>query len=275
MINNFAFRGGGAAISDTADMTVAASYVNGFLLSFAGNCWSFDACNQIVENLASEDNGYGGGFMVDTGGTLDISRSHITGNRADFGTGVYIIDADSLVEMEGNLIANNGAAAADGYTDGYAIRAYEGAALVADYLTIADNAAVFGSIGNFQSSVTLYSSIIHDSNGIDAYDESNPVATNMDCIIANEVASLPSLFTIIEDNPDFVDRNNGDFHINAQTSPAVDYCDTLRADEDYYDIDNEERGWDDYVAGNNIGPFDIGFDETYENDVIFKHNIED
>ncbi|MCB1605031.1 MAG: hypothetical protein KDI59_10305 [Xanthomonadales bacterium] len=68
---------------------------------------------------------------------------------------------------------------------------------------------------------------------------------------------------------------NRDFHIDSALSPAVDYCDNSKTGTLQQDIDYEIRGWDDpNVPGNVFGAFDVGADETYENDVIFRNGFE-
>jgi len=73
-------------------------------------------------------------------------------------------------------------------------------------------------------------------------------------------------------DPNFVDRANGDYHLNWMTSPAVDYGDTFLASPAFTDIDNEERGFDWSRIPNEVGNFDVGFDE--QNDIIFADGFE-
>ncbi|MFK8012800.1 MAG: hypothetical protein AB8B80_12220 [Marinicellaceae bacterium] len=75
-------------------------------------------------------------------------------------------------------------------------------------------------------------------------------------------------------DPQFIDRENNDYHIKASTSPAVDFCDNSMAPALYKDMDNEQRGWDDPSVSDIVGPFDIGYDETYENDIIFQQDFD-
>lgn len=44
---------------------------------------------------------------------------------------------------------------------------------------------------------------------------------------------------------------------------------------DEQDIDREDRGYDDPSFSNLFGPYDIGADETYATDIIFKHGFDD
>ena len=129
----------------------------------------------------------------------------------------------------------------------------------------------------FPSSETLRltSSIVHNTNSNLVFSTDTPVSNTFDCLITHEDASFSGSASEVS-NPQFIDRNNDDYHINAFLSPAVDYCDAaFTTPERDYDIDNELRGWNDYIAANEYGVYDVGADETYENDVIFKDNFDD
>jgi hypothetical protein len=82
---------------------------------------------------------------------------------------------------------------------------------------------------------------------------------------------------IVVDNPEFRNLEISDYHLNAQTSPAVDFC-TDPSGSGFIDIDGEVGGWDDpnrpNLGGNPAAVFDAGADETYENDLIFIHGFE-
>src|SRR5690606_2448539 len=106
-----------------------------------------------------------------------------------------------------------------------------------------------------------------------ALEEYNSIVTETDCLIVNKLGDINDPRSI-EADPEFVDRGNNDYHINAALSPAVDYCDDLLAEHTTQDTDQEDRGWDDYLATNNFGPFDVCADETYANDVIFEDDFE-
>ena len=40
-------------------------------------------------------------------------------------------------------------------------------------------------------------------------------------------------------------------------------------------MDDDVRGFDDPTATNNLGPYDVGYDESYDNDIIFEHGFDD
>lgn len=271
--NNSAYHGGGVAVDDGALFQTSTSYSGGLFFSNP-TCWERGRCNQYTENKATESGGYGGAFYAENSGKLNVIRTHIEANRADFGSAFYLIDANSNLSLEGSYITGNGSATADGYSDNYPVRISTGASARIDYTTIADNHATTASLGNNSGSLQIYSSIVHDLSGADALKEFSPVVSTEDCLIVNALGDVSSSFTNIVDNPEFVDRGNNDYHINAALSPAVDYCDEINAQHTTQDTDQQDRGWDDYLATNNIGPFDVGADETYDNDIIFKDGLE-
>src|SRR5690606_2083360 len=264
----------GVAVDDGALFQTSTSYSGGLFFSNP-TCWERGRCNQYTENKTSESNGYGGAFFAENGGKLKVTRTHIEGNRADIGSAFYLRNAGSDLDLEGSYITGNGASAADGYSDLLPVRVFTDASARIDYTTIADNEVPAGSasVGNFQGSLRIYSSIIHDLSGANALTEVSPVVSSVDCLIVNALGDITGTSSIV-DNPEFVDRGNNDYHINAALSPAVDYCDDLLAEHTTQDTDQEDRGWDDYLATNNFGPFDVGADETYDNDIIFKDGLE-
>lgn len=265
---NVSHRGGGVAVDDTASFE-SNSIFTSFFTGYEVDCWSPGSCTQIKDNNAAN---YAGGLEFLNGTTGEIVHTHITGNRANNVTALYARNANTTVDVNTSLIANNGDGGANGFNDSKAIRQFDNSTLNIAFTTIADNDVVNTVIENNTASINVGSSIIHQSNGSTVYAESAPVANVFDCVMANEVASIPGGFFVIADDPEFVDRNNGDFHLNENISPAVDYCDDGGTPADFNDIDNQQRPWDWSNISNNLGPFDLGFDET--SDLIFKDGFE-
>lgn len=276
---NSADYGGAVAVNSGALFTTDTSYLNNpFDASRA--CWSIGRCNQYTRNKSSETGGRGGAFYAKNGGRLKVTRTHIEGNRADFGSAFYLIDSNTDLDLEGSYITGNGSATADGYGDLYAVRLATDASARIDYTTIADNfvPSSSASLANSNSSLRIFSSIVHDLSGADALSESSPVASVERGLIVNAMGDVNSGSANVVDDPEFVDRANNDYHIDAMFSPAVDYNDELssQAEHTTQDTDRENRGWDDYVASNNFqgSRYDVGADETYQNDVIFEDEFE-
>ena len=276
---NSADDGGAVAVNDGALFQTSTSYFVSIFFN-TNTCWDNGRCNQYTENKASETSGYGGAFFAENGGRINITRTHIEANRADLGAAVYLRNLNTELNMEGAYITGNGSADADGYLDGYPIRVFTDASARIDYTTIADNEVDPGSasLGNSGGSLRIYSSIVHDLSGAPALSESSPVASTERCLIVNDMGDVTNSSYNLVDDPEFVDRGNNDYHIDAMFSPAVDYCDETQSGAQHttQDTDQEDRGWDDYVANNNFqgSYFDVGADETYQNDVIFKDDFE-
>lgn len=282
VLNNSGFYGGGAYITDGAQLTTRTPS-NSTLTTSSFKCWDNGRCNQFKGNKATANIGMpqtnrGGAFRVYNGAKLDISGTHIEENRADFGSAISVESNNSELKLEGSYIVANG-----GVDDDYQNRSpisirYGGEARI-DYTTIADN-FVPGEDGSSVSIVgadlQIYSSIIHDVSGADALYVTNDSTSSEDCLIVNAFGDISGgvQSTHIVADPEFVDRANGDYHINAVLSPAVDYCDDFFAQNDSQDSDQENRGWDDYTVLNLHGVFDVGADETYGNDVIFKNGFD-
>lgn len=275
--DNGAQSGGGIAAENEATVNMRSVY------SF-GTCWSPGYCSQLNENTSSTG-GFpvrGGGMYATTGAVVSISNTMIAGNRADFGTALYTVSvgtdpAVTSLDVEGSLIVNNGDDGGNGWGDTDTIR-INGGDVKLDYNTIADNDINDSSANiNNSGSVDIFSSIIHNTDGTLVYrGVVQPGGTlPYECLMVNEAGSLPAEPEIVVDNPNFIDRAGGDYHLDPAISPAIDFCSTLNASiPDFNDSDNEERGFDDPLATNFQGPYDLGYDETYENDVIFKHGFE-
>jgi predicted outer membrane repeat protein len=262
---NQASNGGGVHVDDTAFFQTNSTY--DILFEGEVDCWSPGSCNQITENRAQNT---GGGIRIENNGSAEVYRTIFTENRANFGTGAYVIGASSVLETESVLFAGNGNNAADGYSDSNVIRLITGGTAVLDFVTMADNNIPDANeiINNSNGTLRLRSSIVHEPNPVAIYSSSSPVVSQFDCLIVHESASLtsPSITTVTD--PQFVDRLNGDYHLNEATSPAIDYCDEEYTSPFYKDIDNDVRPWDWSNINNTAGPHDLGFDET--TDLIFE-----
>ncbi|VAW38403.1 hypothetical protein MNBD_GAMMA01-1345 [hydrothermal vent metagenome] len=226
-------------------------------------CWDQSNCNYYANNTA-----FGGGAIACTNSpsaTMFITNTVFAHNRAVLGTAVSTACDTSI---KGSLMYQNG----NYGEDKFVVRKTNGS-LEIHHTTIADNKSVGAVLGIFGGETNVIASIIHDSSTGPVLDTSNTAATvNIECSILHEDESVTlKPFTIVDD-PEFIDRDNHNYHINAQTSPAVDYCYTNTGN--YRDMDFEERGWDDTSVTNLHGPYDIGADETYGNDIIFTNGFE-
>ncbi len=265
--NNSANLGGGVLIADNAELLMNSIYPS-------EGCWSPGSCSQISDNTATAT---GGAIRVQTGGTADINRVHIQGNRANFGSAFYVINADSSVEGESLLITGNGNNGAGAFDDNNVIRTITDGSVRLGFSTIADNNIPDANeiVDNSSGTVRLLSTIVHEPNPVAIYTASSPTLDTFDCMVVHEDDSLiasGSTFNIIEDDPEFIDRGAGDYHIDPVTSPALDSCDTVVYTPEFNDSDNDERGYDWPGVTNNLGPYDVGYDE--QSDLIFANGFE-
>jgi Chlamydia polymorphic membrane protein (Chlamydia_PMP). len=262
--NNSAFHGGAISVHEGATLMID---------RFSKTCWNShidDKCNLFESNSASPSNGQGGAIYNDNS-IVVLNKAYIENNRADFGTAIYAVGESAASIIDGSVFNHNGN---DGitYQDKYVVRANGGAEFLVLNSTFADNHAtesVFGISSLLNSHLTVKRSIIHDSSS-GAVLNANTGTTEFECILAHDINSIDGTQLFFGD-PEFIDRDNGNYHLNASLSPAVDLCiDTFGS----RDIDMEFRGWDDPTVinqdNNPDATYDAGADETYDNDIIFK-----
>ncbi len=275
---NTADKGSAVYLMNEATFQTQTSYDNGWSSNNNGpvfplkadHCWSNGKCNQFIGNSAFTSIA-GSVFYVKSGSQLKMSRSHIEDNQS-YGTFMFNIgDIDTSFDLEDSYVTGNGTQSTNGNLSPIAVYSDASARIINS--TIADNNASSSSVRNYSANLKMYSSIIHDITGAEALDENNPVSSDTDCLIVNKLGHINDPRSMVAD-PKFVDRANKNYHINAATSPAVDYCDNSLAQVTSQDTDREDRGWDDYTVNNLYGPYDIGADETYDNDIIFKDGFE-
>ncbi|MCF6288956.1 MAG: hypothetical protein L3J53_06960 [Proteobacteria bacterium] len=257
---------------------------------FTQPCWSNSDCNLIENNSGTVIADFTNG-----GQDINISSVNIRGNSGR----VFDISARSSrsVRVEGSMITDNNSL-------DHLLR-FEGPVDV-DFIhtTIADN-QVSGSIfrtdfwlGFSEPGPTvldIHSSIIsnpgHDVYSFNESDFSNgdKMLITVSATMVNETNSISASSTLINDaanigggtllstaNPLFVDRNNGNYHLSAN-SPAIDYFHTpSRATVLYPDIDFQTRGVDDPdTSGAFLFYYDLGADEyIFLGEEIFNNGFE-
>ncbi|MFK8012205.1 MAG: hypothetical protein AB8B80_09210 [Marinicellaceae bacterium] len=270
---NQAFNGGGVLASDSATFYTNSVYKKNT------DCWSPGSCNQITDNLAIRyvefPASLGGAFYSDNGGNSMIHRTHVQRNRADSATAVYIaaFNTNFSLTSEGSLFTGNGVGGASNTNDRSVFIVNGTSELELLYATIADNNPVQSVLNNASGTLIVKSSIIHETNN-DALVFSSITGefnNEFSCVVVHENLSFDGP-TAIADDPDFIDRANDNYHINWETSPAVDLCEESNAPPSYTDIDNQQRGWDWPDIANVNGSYDAGFDE--QNDVIFADGFQ-
>lgn len=235
-------------------------------------CGNSDKCNLFDGNKAQN-----GGAISLRSSSADISSTYFENNRADNGTAIYLYSSSS-VQAEGNLYNNNGNHAANGFEDRNVIYATDNSEMAISYSTFADNNALFSTFKQENDAdLMVLSSIIYDSDSGDVFASTGSSTTlNTHCLIVHESGSFDTTNAVITvADPIFVDAANGDYHLTAGVSPAIDYCTDTLAMAQNKDLDFQNRGIDDPNISNNLGngTYDIGADESYGN-AIFMNGFE-
>ncbi|MFK5951273.1 MAG: hypothetical protein QM500_21160 [Methylococcales bacterium] len=282
--NKSGFHGGGIYLqSDALISTGAADF-----------CWDDLKCNYIFANLASENDGNGGGLYMRTGaqgniGTTIRSGIYFEANRADQGTAIYLNDEGTRLYLANSVFYKNGLNGINGYDDKFVIMAINRAQIYTIFSTFADNLSKVSTLrADNPKNFSLLASITSD---IAVPPSTLPLAAlstiniadfsgfNIDCVI---IPVGTGLFgdNIFKADPLFVDRFNGDLHIMA-ASEAVDACNDVTLSEptvDHIDldVDRDIRPFDYPDIVNIGGSYDMGADESTPNlvDLIFKNGFE-
>jgi len=231
-------------------------------------CWNPGKCS-ILSNNKSDANG--GGLYLQGAAQSTILNTYIFGNRANFGTAVYVSAINGLgtaAYIEGSYFYENGNNAANSYADNFVIRGNGDIDIDLVHITMADNDIndTRSVIGSLNSNLTIKNSLL--DNYPETILEQSGSSANILCTVASDLSSLD--FYVFPTS--FVDSGNHDYHL-ASDSQARDAC-AMTTTILNIDTDNQPRGWDDYTAGNYDGTYDAGADESYSNDIIFKHGFE-
>ena len=245
--------GAGGAISLTLQATLDISHPG--LSHSTAACWSLDKCN-----LFNFNSGHIGGVIYTNDSEVNISHTVFEDNRANQGMAFYF-SGNEVVNIENSIINNNGDNGNGDHDDDNLIKVTGSTTLNMAYSTVADNDSdqVVFDLGA-SSTLNLQSSIIHDINSGNVVNSTlGTIQSN--CVMAHETASFTGTNNVVDD-PEFIDRANRDYHLNANNSPAIDFCDELPTLLNK-DIDFQERGFDNLSLSNFIGPYDIGADESY------------
>ena len=252
-------------------------------------CWDKDRCNSYHANFAQAE---GGALWVT--GVTNIYSTYFEYNRANKATAIYlkafIVNGINELLIQSSIFHHNGDNGSNGVSDSNVVF-ITGSYVTSNIInnTFVDNYAqsiFFLSPSQYIGHTNIKYSIIHDSNPtvnvVDPASGNSYIATfKFECLIVHESSftNIPNLDysgEIIIADPQFVDRDNADFHLNASSSPAVDFCQSFGLQ--HKDIDKENFGWNDPNVPNQnnltINKFDAGADETYGNDIIFKNSFE-
>jgi predicted outer membrane repeat protein len=219
------------------------------------SCWDAVKCNYFSSNKAH----FGGAFYTNDG-NINISHAYFEENFANLGTAMYVSGSENL-SISSSIFTGNGSNVGTIFDEEYLIQAH-GPAVDIDYTTIADNKTALGVfLIAPSSSLDLQSSIVHDEDSGNVINSgSGTIISN--CVMAHEISSFSGTNTVLDD-PEFIDRANGNYHLNPSTSPAIDFCSQFPTGLNK-DIDYQERGFDNLSLSNFQGSFDLGADESYD-----------
>ena len=275
--------------SNTSANNGGGIYVNGAevdIHQLNKNCWDSRHCNYIVGNLSTN-----GSALFSFNSDTDISSAFIEGNSG--ASTIFTGDAtnnNKTTRFEGSVFNHNNSFQHDSVIHGIGPINIE---IV--HSTFADN-LVNDSILQFTGDpsgnpdLEIHSSIFHNPNQLVlTHDIVSNYQVNISHIIANEINSLSlnnelvnqaenlidgPLITI--NDPLFVSSINRDYHLQSN-SPAIDYALVPSGVTiNYPDIDFQPRGIDNpsVVNNNALYFFDLGADEFFDDDLIFKDDFE-
>ncbi len=282
LVGNQASNGGGVAASDSAQLDLFQNSVS---------CQKDQTCtyvknNQAGRNLNNNAYGYGGAFYADQGASVNVTRSTITGNLADYAS-VAAANSGGSVTLRASFINNNGDFGNSDFNDNYLMLAVnDDSQITVGNVTIADNKinassnAVF--LAAFGATIRSDYSIIQDDNVnvLEAFNNGGQQNyIRFDCNVLHEAQSINGgnyIFNNLETTTavDFVAPLSGDYHI-LPTSAAVDLCNNSISWP--VDADGDSWGYDDPYAVGFFDPnysIDAGADETYSTDIIFKNKFD-
>lgn len=261
IVGNSANRGGGIYIDGGATFTMSRAAETDCSSFLAGD--TLARCSSLSGNFAT----LAGGAVTLFDTTAAISQTHIRDNSAR--KSVFNLISDDLT-VEGSVLTGNAAE--------HLVRQTAGSTLRLAWSTIADNPAgsdtpLLEALASDTSPPRseLLSSVFWNP-GRDVYlaaPTSNGTAAEIlaDCLVANEIASVPSATGSLVQDPAFKNRAEGNYHIQ-HFSPAVDLCDDGNTPPTR-DTDQQPRGVN-VLSG--APDYDAGADESQG--VIFSDGFE-
>lgn len=246
-----------------------AIYVNNnataVLTRLPSGCWSNSRCNYFFRN-ASGISSNSGGAIVASNGVLGIANAWFEENKSDQGVAIALLGSQATIE--GSVFYKN--RVTTNYDANETIGAFFNSDLTIAYSTFVDNNPAESTlqIGS-GSNLTLVGSILYDLFDTALTTVSPGQITNY-CVYTNNATGMTGTQIIESDDDPFLDLANLDFHL--ADNNLVDICDTSVYTPSVRDFDHEPRGYDAPVPEVD-GFYDIGVDEDYSSDVIFKNGF--
>lgn len=265
---NSAYSGGAVSASE-----------NGRFTSYSENtqsnpCNTPGKCSQYKGNSAQSR---GGVLNATSEGQIKVLHAEITGNGLLGQPGLVANAAlNGSVTIEGSMIVKNGGEDLPGSSlfNVMGLGANNEPSITLNHVTVADNHVSDEVIRNYQGVFNMYASIVQDD--VDVINAISPDSQSFECVMAHEIVSISGGGTVTENDPEFINPSASNYHLKP-SSPAIDYCydaEPLTV-ELGYDIDFENRNYDDPNVDDLHGHYDIGADEyRWDNDLIFMNGFE-
>jgi hypothetical protein len=214
-------------------------------------------CNEVVDNLAQDSSGQptSGSAIRGVGqATFIADRLNMHGNQGGHAIEIEGVDDRTYPTVEVEL---SNCLLVDNVATGELISAHDGGGssyLHVDNCTIADNASnVTNVIYSNLNFVEIISSIF-DQLGQQVIDFSGAQGDlTAQYVLATNVSTLAGGVALVDGEADFVDRANGDYHLQ-RTSIGVDFAPALNGS----DLDRNPRTVDLIDIPNGPGPMDLG-----------------
>ncbi len=242
-------------------------------------CWDNDKCSRLWKNRITSNTGYAAVGYLDSGAVAKINQTYISENEANSKLVFYVKNA-AFLRMEGNIVAYNIGVSLATTQSLFEISGPLNSGGNIDFLynTLThNNASTMFKLNatNSQPTLRIMNSMINDQGLILETAGANTPIVTMHSNYVHENASLIGTLTFnhLIANPslyaDFVDGNNGDFHI-ANNSQARDYCGESIIQSQYKDLNGKDRGVDDLTIPNLQGTYEPG---AYEYQSALPENI--
>ena len=261
--NSATGNGGGIAVKNNASLR--------FETTLEDPCDQNEFCNWIYNNSAGINNSIGGGVLAESGAQVFLGNVNMNSNKADFGSAVYSNGSSTKVTIEGSVIHHHTPST---NRDGkYILRAFTGSEIIVGFSSFALNDGVDATFGLFQADLTLAGSIIFEAFYGNSVVTSNSSTVNTHCVYTHDSSTLTGINIIQSPNTPFVDEFNSDFHLKTG-SLAIDACNTVSYMPTLQDIDAQNRGFDVSESADLEGLYDMGADEFWANEIIFKDGFD-
>ena len=257
---------GNTAVNHGAGMVVE-DFANINMKRLNTACWDNDKCSRLWKNRITSATGFAAVGYLNTGGVAQINQTYISENEANSRVAFYVKNA-AYLRLEGNVIAYNIGKSPVTAQSLFEIAGQMNSGGNIDFLynTITHNNAstMFDLNGSdSQPFLKIVNSMIIDQGVILSTTGATAPNVTVHCNFVHEDTSLIGTLTNnhLVVNPslyvDFVDGNNGDFHL-ASDSLARDFCGESTLQSQFKDLNGKDRGIDDPTILPEEGDYDAG-----------------